>query len=153
MWTSETCRGWCELSLKGNFFLCTLKAFFQFYTLGGVSFDKKCPKLSFAQSCACLHWHYLVVTKYIFTCVVTQLSPVLRLAINSSHLTEKLVWVMSWRRRWVGALAVTVNFVVNSGVISEICSRMVLVLFQENAMQQNLISTHSALWKSNLNPL
>lgn len=31
------------------------------------------------------------------------------------------------------------NFVVNSGVISKICSR-VLVLFQENAMQQNLIS-------------
>lgn len=42
-------------------------------------------------------------------------------------------------------MAVTVNFVVNSGVICKICSRIALVLFQENAMQQNLTSTHSAL--------
>lgn len=55
-------------------------------------FGKKSPYFCFEKSCAYLHWqkcrHYLVVTKYIFTCVVTQLSPVLRLAINSYHLIQ-----------------------------------------------------------------
>lgn len=57
-----------------------------------VFFGKKSLHVCFEKSGAYLYWHkcrhYLVVTKYIFTYVVTQLSPVLRLAINSYHLIQ-----------------------------------------------------------------